>query len=288
MRRPRVRSEKGGSGSELAVDRQGISVSNGSVGPQGATRHTLLMCPIDALTLEQTVQRIVELMNDDGCYSQFSLNAAKVVEAHRSPKLRELLERATIVNADGQSLVWAGRILGVPVPERVAGIDLLAALLAAQERESLSAYFLGARESVIERAVEQIERRHPTLRIAGFQHGHFPAEDDERVAAQIAEARPDALFVGMSSPRKEEWIAAHQRLTGARFAMGVGGSFDVIAGVTKRAPRALQRLGLEWAYRTAQEPRRLAGRYARTNGAFAWLVATELLRRRRGSGNPRS
>ncbi|MEX2556607.1 MAG: WecB/TagA/CpsF family glycosyltransferase [Actinomycetota bacterium] len=263
-------------------------MSNGSVGAHGATRHTLLTCPIDALTLEQTVQRIVELMNDGGCHSQFSLNAVKVVEAHRSPELRGLLDRATIVNADGQSLVWAGRILGVPVPERVAGIDLLTALLAVQERESMSAYFLGARESVIERAVERIARRHPTLRIAGFHHGHFPAEDDQRVAAQIAEARPDALFVGMSSPRKEEWIDAHQRLTGARFAMGVGGAFDVIAGVTKRAPRPIQRMGLEWAYRTAQEPRRLAGRYARTNGAFMWLVATELLQRRRASGSRRT
>ena len=251
------------------------------------SRRTILTCPVDVLTLEQTVERSVLLMRAGGFHSQFSLNAAKVVEAHRSPELHGFLERATIVNADGQALVWAGKVLGVPIPERVAGIDLLSALLAAMEREGLSAYFLGAREAVIARTVEVIAARHPHLRMAGFHHGHFPPADDERIAAKIGETSPDALFVGMSSPRKEHWIDAHQALTGAGFAMGVGGSFDVIAGLTKRAPRLLQRLGLEWAYRTAQEPRRLAGRYARTNGAFVKLVVDELARRHRRAGRGR-
>ena len=115
---------------------------------------------------------------------------------------------------------------------------------------------------------------YPRLRLAGWHHGHFPAEDDDRVAAEIAETAPDALFVAMSSPRKEYWIDTYQARAGARFAMGVGGSFDVVAGKVKRAPVAIQRLGLEWAYRTAQEPLRLTGRYARTNAAFLVLVAT--------------
>jgi N-acetylglucosaminyldiphosphoundecaprenol N-acetyl-beta-D-mannosaminyltransferase len=234
------------------------------------------------LTLEQTVEQAIGFMREGGAWSQLSLNAAKVVEAQRSEHLRRYLERATIVSADGQALVWAGRILGVPLPERVAGLDLFLALLGAMAREGLSAYFLGAREAVVIRAVERIHDRHPALRIVGFHHGHFPQEEDEAVATKIAESDPDALFVGMSSPRKEEWIDAYQPVTGASFAMGVGGSFDVIAGVTKRAPRVVQRLGLEWAYRTAQEPRRLAGRYARTNGAFVGLVAVELARQHKG------
>ena len=250
--------------------------------PSGRT--TLLGCPVDALTLAETVDRIIATMRCDGFSSQFSLNAAKVVEARRSSELQGFLERATIVSADGQSLVWAGKVLGVSLPERVAGIDLLGALLDAMEREGLSAFLLGAREDVIRRAAARIAIRHPRLRIAGFHHGHFSPQDDERVASLIGEARPDALFVGMSSPRKEYWIDAHQPRTGASFAMGVGGSFDVIAGLTKRAPRPIQRLGLEWAYRTAQEPRRLAGRYARTNGAFLKLVVEELLRGGRAGG----
>jgi N-acetylglucosaminyldiphosphoundecaprenol N-acetyl-beta-D-mannosaminyltransferase len=230
--------------------------------------------------MSETVEHILELMQGEGHHSQFSLNAAKVVEARRSPTLHGYLERATIVNADGMSLVWAGRILGVPLPERVAGIDLLSALLAGMEAQGLAPYFLGAREEVIATAVSRIAERHPRLRIAGFHHGHFPADDDEEVARSIGEAAPDALFVGMSSPRKEFWIDAYQPLTRATFAMGVGGSFDVLAGLTKRAPAPVQRLGLEWAYRTLQEPRRLAGRYARTNGAFLRLVAQDLLQRR--------
>ena len=251
-------------------------------------RPTLLGCPVDVLTLPETVDRIIAMIHEGGYHSQFSLNAAKIVEARRSSDLRGFLQRASIVNADGQSLVWAGKLLGVRLPERVAGIDLLGALLAAMEREGLSAYFLGAREDVIARAASRIAARHPRLHIAGFHHGHFPPEDDERVAASIAESAPDALFVGMSSPRKEYWIDARQAATGARFAMGVGGSFDVIAGRTKRAPRQIQRLGLEWAYRTAQEPRRLARRYASTNGAFLKLVAEEFVRNRRTPGAPRS
>jgi N-acetylglucosaminyldiphosphoundecaprenol N-acetyl-beta-D-mannosaminyltransferase len=242
-----------------------------------ATRHSILRCPIDALTLEQTVERIVGLIRRGSPASQLSLNAAKVVDAQSDERLRGLLQRATIVNADGQSLVWAGRLLGVQLPERVAGIDVLMHLLPALEREEMSAYFLGSREAVIRRTVQQVAARHPSLRIAGFHHGHFPPEEDLRVAAEIAEIAPDALFVGMSSPRKEYWIDEHQARTRARFAMGVGGSFDVIAGVTRRAPRIVQRFGLEWAYRTVQEPRRLAGRYARTNGAFVRLVAAELM-----------
>lgn len=258
------------------------------VRPTNAARKTLLECPIDAFTLKQTVDRVVGFMNEGGLHSQLSLNAAKVVEAQASPRLRGFLERATIVSADGQALVWAGKVLGVPLPERVAGIDLFLALLAAMERDGLSAYLLGARKEIIERTVERVADGHPALRIAGFHHGHFPPEDDQRIAARIAETAPDALFVGMSSPRKEYWIDAYQQLTGASFAMGVGGSFDVMAGFTRRAPRALQRLGLEWAFRTAQEPRRLAGRYARTNAAFLRLVAVELTRKHTRGGKGRS
>lgn len=248
------------------------------------SRHQLLGCPIDALTLDETVDRILELIEAGTPSTQFSLNAAKVVSADRDSRLQDCLRRATIVSADGQSLVWAGQILGVPLPERVAGIDLFLALMSAFEIEGVRPYFLGARKPVIENAVAEIARRHPALEIAGFHHGHFDPTLDETVAQTIAQVSPSALFVGMSSPRKEEWIDTYQSATRAPFAMGVGGTFDVLAGVTRRAPDALQRIGLEWLYRLVQEPRRLAGRYARTNAAFVGLVAHDLLRRaRRGN-----
>lgn len=250
--------------------------------PADGTRYSLLGCPIDALTVDQTVERIVELMRQKDPCSQLSLNAAKVVAVQRDERLRAILARASIVSADGQSVVWAGKLLGVPIPERVAGIELFARLLRALEASDRSVYFLGARAEILEQAVESVRAEHPALRIAGFHHGHFPPGDDERVASLVATSAPDALFVGMSSPRKEFWIDAYQKLMGATFAMGVGGSFDVLAGLTKRAPRALQRLGLEWAYRTAQEPRRLAGRYARTNAVFVRLVAAEAMRKHTG------
>jgi N-acetylglucosaminyldiphosphoundecaprenol N-acetyl-beta-D-mannosaminyltransferase len=247
-------------------------------------RRRLLGCPVDVLTMAETVELVLARLKAgaDPCF-QFSLNAAKVVEARRNPEVLELLDRASIVNADGQSLVWAGALLGVRLPERVAGIDLFLTLVAAFEREGVSVYFLGAREDVLGLTVDRLRSQHPGLRIAGSHHGHFPPEEDARVAAEIAASAPDALFVAMSSPRKEYWIDTYQALTGARFAMGVGGSFDVVAGKVKRAPALVQRLGLEWAYRTAQEPLRLTGRYARTNAAFMGLVAAAAAQRLRGA-----
>lgn len=252
-------------------------------GGVASTRRRLLGCPVDALTMAETVDLVLARLKTgaEPCF-QFSLNAAKVVEARRDPELMATLDRATVVNADGQSLVWAGTVLGVHLPERVAGIDLFLALLAAFERDGFSAYLLGAREDVLAATVSRLQARHPGLRIAGSHHGHFPSGDDARVAAAIGETAPDALFVGMSSPRKEHWIDTYQATTGARFAMGVGGSFDVVAGKVKRAPELVQRLGLEWAYRTAQEPLRLSGRYARTNAAFVGMVAAEAAHRLRG------
>lgn len=254
------------------------------------SRARILGCPIDLATMDETVELILQLIRSNSQSSQLSLNAAKVVEAQRDATVRGFLDRATIVSADGQSLVWAGRLLGVPIRERVAGIDLLVALLAAFEKEHISPFFLGAREDVLERAIERIAARHPGLRIAGQHHGHFPPEEDAAIAKLIGAARPDVLFVAMSSPRKEYWIDSFQDACGAVFAMGVGGSLDVLAGVTRRAPASMRRLGLEWAFRTAQEPRRLAGRYVRTNGLFLRLVVADLARRsreRRSSANRR-
>ena len=191
------------------------------------------------------------------------------------------------MNADGQSLVWAGRLLGVPVPERVAGIDLLGALLAAMEREGLSAYFLGARDEVIRTAVTRITERHPRLRVAGFHHGHFPPDEDEPSLPRSVKRlrRPLRGHELAAQGTLDRCVAAAH---GSPFRHGRRRLLRRHPGLTKRAPALLQRLGLEWAYRTAQEPRRLAGRYARTNGAFVRLVAAELAQKRKRTGPGRA
>jgi N-acetylglucosaminyldiphosphoundecaprenol N-acetyl-beta-D-mannosaminyltransferase len=156
-------------------------------------------------------------------------------------------------------------------------------LLAAAAERDLSVYLLGARQGALDRAVERIRGQYPGLRVVGARDGYFEPREAAAVADQVREASPDLLFVAMSSPFKELWLDRYLERTGARFAMGVGGAIDILAGERARAPGWLQRLGLEWAFRLAQEPRRMWRRYLLGNAKFAWLVARELMRRGRRS-----
>jgi N-acetylglucosaminyldiphosphoundecaprenol N-acetyl-beta-D-mannosaminyltransferase len=153
------------------------------------------------------------------------------------------------------------------------------------EARRYSIFILGAHESTLETAVERLREDHPELNIAGYHHGYFDDSDSAAVCAEIRAAAPDILFVAMSSPRKEYWLGQHRDALGVPFAMGVGGAIDVIAGKTRRAPELVQRIGLEWLYRTAQEPRRLASRYVRTNAQFMRILARELATRGEQNGN---
>ncbi len=210
------------------------------------------------------------------------VNAAKAVAMDEDQTLREIVQSCALVNADGQAVVWASRALGAPLPERVAGIDLFEALLARAARRGYSVYFLGARQHVVDEVVRRATARHPNLRVAGHRDGYFTAAENAAVVAGVREAAPDILFVGMPSPRKEYWLAENLEALGVPFSMGVGGSFDVYAGLTKRAPEWMQRLGLEWLYRFAQEPRRMWRRYLVGNAAFVRLCVREWREGREG------
>lgn len=243
------------------------------------SRMRLLGLPIDLLDMEETLDVIEEMIGDHGSHQHVVLNAAKVVEAQRSDALRDAIEGCDVVNADGMSVVWAGRLLGAPVPERVAGIDLMDALLERAAQRGWSVYFLGARSDVVARVIDIERERHPGLVVGGWRDGYWSPEEEPGVMEGVAATRPDLLLVAMPSPRKEELIARYKDRLEVPFVMGVGGSFDVVAGVTKRAPVWAQRLGLEWSYRLAQEPRRMFKRYLVGNTKFALLVLQHLFRR---------
>jgi N-acetylglucosaminyldiphosphoundecaprenol N-acetyl-beta-D-mannosaminyltransferase len=247
-----------------------------------AERARILGCEIDRLSMSEAVARCDSLVRRRARAQYVAVNAAKVVLLHRDPALRDLANRCDVVTADGQAVVWASRLLGDPVPERVAGIDLMSELLALAEREGYRVYLLGARADVLERAVARIRERHPRLALAGWRDGYFRADEEPCVAAEIRAANPDLLFVGMSSPRKERFLARWLLEIDVPLGIGVGGALDVLAGVTRRAPRIWQRLGLEWLYRLAQEPQRLWRRYAITNLAFIALTLRDLWRRHTG------
>lgn len=205
------------------------------------------------------------------------VNAGKLVMMSDIEGLTEIVSACDVVHADGQSVVWAARLLGGSLPERVAGIDLMERLLEEAETESWPVYFLGARDAVLAAFLAEVRRRFPMILIVGAHHGYF--DDDAAMAEEIRCTGARLLFVGMSSPRKEVFLAEQLTAMGAVFAMGVGGSFDVWAGLTKRAPLWMQRSGLEWFYRFCQEPRRMWRRYLIGNSRFAGMVLGEWWRR---------
>ncbi len=174
--------------------------------------------------------------------------------------------------------MWASRILGQPLPERVAGIDLFVAILERAASTGHSVYFLGATDEVLDELVRRISRRFPTLRIAGSRNGYW--SDDGEVIDAVRAAHPDFLFLAIPSPRKEFWLNEHLQALGVPFVMGVGGSFDVLAGKVKRAPLWVQKLGCEWLYRVCQEPRRMWKRYLFGNARFIQLTFKEWRRTR--------
>lgn len=215
-----------------------------------------------------------------GFHSVLFANAAKVVSAERDPTLRAALWGANLLAADGQSLVWASRLLGQPLPERVAGIDYMLDLLRLADLSKWRVFFLGGKDEVLDGVEDFCRKQHPNLIVAGRHHGYFPPERDAEIAGLVRATEADLLFVGMPSPRKELWIADHGPATGVSLAVASGGSFDVIAGTVRRAPALWQRLGLEWLWRVVQEPRRLWKRYLTTNTRFLAMVIRDRARRR--------
>ena len=226
--------------------------------------------------MEQTVARCRELIEAGKPAQHVVINAGKVVMMDDVPGLRDVISGCDLVNADGQSVVWAGRLLGTPVPERVAGIDLMGRLLRLAEDKGYPVFLLGARQEILDVFMAAVMERYPRLQLAGSRNGYF--KDDGAVAQEVATSGARVLFVGISSPRKEFFLAEQLIRMGPVLAMGVGGSFDVWAGKTRRAPTWMQRAGLEWFYRLLQEPRRMWRRYLLGNARFIFLVAQEWVR----------
>src|SRR6202035_6002301 len=180
--------------------------------PAGLMQQDLFGLPVDAVTMSQAVARCTDAIKNGEHLSIGVLNAAKVVAMRRNPQLRQAVGECDLILADGQAVVWASRILGAPLPERVAGVDLFMKLLAAAEQRGDRVYFLGARPEVLAQMLTQAARLFPQLLVAGFHDGYYQAGQEAEVAEDISRSQTDILFVGMSSPRKElfldEWGTA--------------------------------------------------------------------------------
>lgn len=243
-------------------------------------RIDLLGCPVDAVDMDATVGIIEKSILERRPCRHVVVNVAKLVQARKSPALREAISSCHLINADGAPIVWAAKILGTPLPERVAGIDLFQSLVRLAAAKGYRPYFLGARQEVVGEMVARFRERHPSLQVAGSRNGYFREEEEEAVAREVAGSGADMLFAGFPSPRKEIFLEKWMPVMNVPFVMGVGGSFDVVAGRTRRAPLWMQKAGLEWLFRLAQEPRKMWKRYASTNPVFVWMVLREFVARR--------
>lgn len=242
---------------------------------------TIMGCHIDNLSMEETLLAIDQFIISGQPHQHVVVNVDKLVKASRDPQIREIINGCDLVNVDGMPVVWASRLLGRPLKERVAGVDLFYKLIARAEEKRWRVYLLGAKDSVLRKTIEVLKATHPNLIIAGHRNGYWTDSEESATVNDIREARADLLFVAISSPKKEIFLGKYQKLMQVPFSMGVGGTFDVVAGLTKRAPKWMQSSGLEWFYRFLQEPRRMFRRYFIEDTHFFWLLIKEVFSRPR-------
>ena len=254
--------------------------------PAYPARVEILGCPLDPWTMAQTVARTAELVEEGGFAHLIGVNADKVLQMRDDSAMAEVVSRCEVVNADGASMVMAAERLGVGVPERVSGIDLMGELCALAAERSWGVYLLGARADVVVEAASRLEEAYPGLRIVGARDGYFGPGEYAAVAEEVRAASPAITFVGITSPKKEEVIESFRAAGLSGAFVGVGGSFDVVSGRIPRAPLWMQRARLEWLFRMAQEPGRLLKRYVVGNARFLRLLRREerALRKEAGAG----
>lgn len=243
-------------------------------------RIDFLGIPVDSLIMSETISKIDEAIIAKQHINHVVINAGKVVSMQKDKELFDSVVSCDMINADGQSIVWAARFLGKYLPERVAGADLMQELVKLAHQKGYKCFFFGAKEEVVRKVVEIYSTMYSPNVIAGYRNGYYSKEEEPTIAQQIADSGAQLLFVAITSPKKEIFLDKYKdTLNNVYFTMGVGGTFDVIAGYTKRAPRWMQNIGMEWFYRFIQEPRRMWRRYLIGNAKFIGYVIKEKLKR---------
>ena len=240
-------------------------------------RIEMMGCLIDNLSMKETLQKIEAFIQSRRPHQHAAVNADKLRKASKDPELRRVINECALINVDGVPVVWASRLLGKPLKERVAGIDLFEFLVERAAERGWRVFFLGAQEEIVQAVKALYEKRFPRLQVAGYRNGYWRPEEEASVVRLIADSRPDLLFVAISSPKKEQFLGRYQAEMRVPFAMGVGGSFDIAVGKVKRAPMWMRQCGLEWFFRFLQEPRRMFKRYFIDGTYFFWLLLKELL-----------
>ena len=236
---------------------------------------------IHNVTLDGSLRWLKESLSGAGRHYVVTLNVDHVVRLQKDPEFRQAYRGASLVVADGMPILWASRLLGKPLKERVTGSDLVPGACRLAAGSGHAVYFLGGSKGVAEKAAENLRSVLPALRVAGCDSPPFGFEsdplEDQRVVERINQAKPDILFLALGAPKQEKWVAGHIHRLEIKVAFCIGSALDYPAGAAKRAPRWMQRGGLEWLWRLFREPRRLVYRYLVDDMAFIGILAKELI-----------
>jgi N-acetylglucosaminyldiphosphoundecaprenol N-acetyl-beta-D-mannosaminyltransferase len=245
------------------------------------SRITVFGIPFDNFSMKEAVIRVDEFLQSGIVNVSTVVNAAKLVSIQKNREQRLALLDSEMILADGLPIVWASHLLGKPLKQRVAGCDLFEELVKHGQDKEHRFFLLGTKPQVITKVKELIQQRYPGAQVAGIRDGYFKLNNEPEIIDMINKSHANVLFLGFSSPKKEEFVLRNrEKFTTIRYIQGVGGTFDVFAGVTRRAPKWMQKCGLEWFYRFLQEPGRMWKRYLTTNIAFLLIVLREFLHKR--------
>lgn len=242
-------------------------------------RIIILNTVIDVLDIPQTIELVEQYVKSKTQLHLMGVNADKINEVNQNERMKQIVNSCGVINADGGSVIIASRFLKKPLPERVAGIDLMQRLVALSAKKGYSVYLLGAKQEVVEKTAEVLKNEYSNLKLIGIHNGYFKELDWPSVSKELKEKKPDLVFVGITSPLKEYLIEYLQEEGNDCVFMGVGGSFDVISGSIPRAPMWIQRANLEWLFRVIQEPKRLFKRYFVGNWTFIKAIIGEKMKK---------
>ena len=233
-------------------------------------RAEILGVKVDAVTMAQAVERVEKLIAAQKNSIVATVNAEMLLRATQDDDFKKILNSAELVVPDGAGAVWAARHLGYEMPERVAGFDLVQELMKIAPAKGYKFFLFGASPGIADKAQIKAQELYPRIKIVGTRNGYFTAADELEIIAQIKNSKPDILLAALGVPKQEKWLAAHKDELNIPVSIGVGGTFDVMAGVVKRAPVWMQRAKLEWLYRAMLQPSR-AGRLVALP-KFVWKV----------------
>lgn len=243
-----------------------------NIAEKKSTRYKIMNTYVNVVSMDETIRRVEKIIEKGKPTQHVVINASKVNLMEDDPELRRIVNSCPLINADGASIVWAAKKLGVPLKERVTGCDLFQELVKVASEKGYKIYLFGAKEEVVTKVKAIYEEQYPGIQIVGYRNGYFTEADEPEIVKNMAESGADMMFVAFSSPKKEYWVNKYLEQLNIPFVMGVGGSFDIVAGVTERAPKWFQAHGLKWLYRFIQEPRRMWKRYIIGNAKFVGLT----------------